>query len=99
MMCKTQIELDSLITEVKDVLCDLGTGFIERCLQHYNYDSSAAINSVLEDSLPESLKTLDRMLPYIPPDPMVCSRFYLNFSFKYANDNIIERNNLCMLQM
>lgn len=26
---KTQVEIQSLISEVKDVLCDLGEGFIE----------------------------------------------------------------------
>ncbi|XP_043280547.1 activating signal cointegrator 1 complex subunit 2 [Venturia canescens] len=70
---KTPKELASLISGVKDILCDLGEGFIERCLVHYNYDVATVINAVFENSLPENLKSLDRTLPYIPPDPAEAS--------------------------
>lgn len=64
-----EVELIRLISEVKDILCHLGDGFIERCLKHYNYDSTSVINAVLEETLPSNLKELDFSLPYIPPDP------------------------------
>lgn len=40
---------------------------------HYNYDTAAVINAILEGSLPVELSKLDRTLPYIPPDPMAAS--------------------------
>ncbi|KAG7210834.1 hypothetical protein KM043_012319 [Ampulex compressa] len=64
------VELMSLVSEVKDILCELGEGFIELCLKHYNYDSASVINAVLENNLPPNLKELDYTLPHIPPDPM-----------------------------
>ncbi|XP_015111526.1 activating signal cointegrator 1 complex subunit 2 [Diachasma alloeum] len=62
-----------LIKEVKGIMCHLGEGFIAQCLKHYNNNPSAVINALLEDSLPQDLKGLDRELPYIPPDPMAAS--------------------------
>ncbi|XP_033215315.1 activating signal cointegrator 1 complex subunit 2 isoform X2 [Belonocnema kinseyi] len=69
--CKkpTEEELIRLMSEVKEILCHLGEGFIERCLKHYNYDSAMVINAVLEDTLPPNLKEVDISLPHIPPDP------------------------------
>ncbi|XP_058799913.1 activating signal cointegrator 1 complex subunit 2 [Phymastichus coffea] len=66
---KNESEMLVLISEIKDVLCDLGEGFIEKCLKHFNYNKETVINAVLEDSLPNELKNLDHYLPYIPPDP------------------------------
>ncbi|XP_062615224.1 activating signal cointegrator 1 complex subunit 2-like [Saccostrea cucullata] len=59
---KTGVELDSLIAAVKDLLPDLGEGFIELCLEEYGYDIEKVINSVLEDKLPPSLEDLDRSM-------------------------------------
>lgn len=67
---KDSVKLASLISEVKDILCDLGEGFIEMSLKHYNYDSASVINAVLEDTLPINLKEIDHQLPLLPPDPM-----------------------------
>ncbi|XP_014260275.1 activating signal cointegrator 1 complex subunit 2 isoform X2 [Cimex lectularius] len=61
-------QLAVLIEEVKDILPQLGDGFIERCLVYYKYSSADVINAILEDSLPPSLQSLDRELPYIPPE-------------------------------
>ncbi|XP_031788884.1 activating signal cointegrator 1 complex subunit 2 [Nasonia vitripennis] len=66
---RTKSDVVSIISEIKDILCDLGEGFLEMCLKHYNYNKEAVINAVLEDSLPIELKSLDRNLPFIPPDP------------------------------
>lgn len=64
------IKEESLITEVKDILPHLGDGFIQKCLQYYDYKTERVINSILEDSLAEPLKKLDRSLPIIPEDPL-----------------------------
>ncbi|KAL0102701.1 hypothetical protein PUN28_018189 [Cardiocondyla obscurior] len=60
----------SLISDVKEILCDYGEGFIQECLKHYNYKVQSVINAVLEDDLPDELKEIDKTLPYIPPDVM-----------------------------
>ncbi|XP_011252565.2 activating signal cointegrator 1 complex subunit 2 isoform X1 [Camponotus floridanus] len=65
--------LMSLISKVKEILCDCGEGFIEQCLKHYNYDVASVVNAVLEnDNLPYNLKELDRTLPLLL-DPMEAS--------------------------
>lgn len=57
------VELDSLISQVKDLLPDLGEGFILACLEEYNYDAEQVINNILEDKLVASLKKLDHEMP------------------------------------
>eukprot|EP00057_Strongylocentrotus_purpuratus_P032565 XP_788070.4 PREDICTED: activating signal cointegrator 1 complex subunit 2 [Strongylocentrotus purpuratus] len=59
---KTGVELESLISGVRDLLPDLGEGFIIACLEEYNYDSAQVINDILEDKLLESLQGLDRTM-------------------------------------
>lgn len=59
------VELDSLVTEVKDILPDLGDGFVKCCLEHFNYQSEAVINALLEENLPDALKRLDRSAVHI----------------------------------
>ncbi|CAH2238345.1 activating signal cointegrator 1 complex subunit 2 [Pararge aegeria] len=63
-----KIREQSLISEVKDILPHLGDGFILKCLQHYGFSSERVINAVLEDTLADSLRGLDRNLPIIPDD-------------------------------
>ncbi|XP_076035518.1 uncharacterized protein LOC143021727, partial [Oratosquilla oratoria] len=46
----------------QDLFGELGSGFIKKCLQYYNYSSEEVINALLEDNLPESLASLDRTL-------------------------------------
>lgn len=59
---RSAVELDSLISQVKDLLPDLGEGFILACLEHYSYDSEQVINNILEDRLAPELSQLDRSL-------------------------------------
>ncbi|XP_058014499.1 activating signal cointegrator 1 complex subunit 2 isoform X1 [Ahaetulla prasina] len=71
------VELDSLISQVKDLLPDLGEGFVLACLEEYNYNVEHVINNLLEDKLAASLQTLDRTMPRpVKPDPtpLVTSR-------------------------
>uniref|UniRef100_A0A8C0X2W7 CUE domain-containing protein n=1 Tax=Castor canadensis TaxID=51338 RepID=A0A8C0X2W7_CASCN len=56
------VELDSLISQVKDLLPDLGEGFILACLEHYHYDPEQVINNILEEGLAPALSQLDRSL-------------------------------------
>ncbi|XP_043262397.1 activating signal cointegrator 1 complex subunit 2 isoform X1 [Colletes gigas] len=68
---KDPVILDSLISEVKDILFHLNEHFIQLCLDHYKYDTASVINAVLEDTLPPHLKELKDLKPAIndtPPD-------------------------------
>lgn len=64
----TGVDLESLITEVKDIFPHLGDGFVQKCLEFYNYESAEVINSLLENSLPDHLVAMDKDLPFIPPE-------------------------------
>ncbi|XP_010216368.1 PREDICTED: activating signal cointegrator 1 complex subunit 2 [Tinamus guttatus] len=71
------VELDSLISQVKDLLPDLGEGFILACLEEYGYNTEQVINNILEDKLVPSLEKLERtMQRQLKPDPtpLVTSR-------------------------
>ncbi|PKK18434.1 activating signal cointegrator 1 complex subunit 2 [Columba livia] len=71
------VELDSLISQVKDLLPDLGEGFILACLEQYSYNAEQVINNILEDKLVPCLDKLDRtMQRQLKPDPtpLVTSR-------------------------
>lgn len=59
----SQAELDSLLSCIKDLLPDLGDGFLLACLQEYNYNTELVINNILEDRLAPNLDKLDRAMP------------------------------------
>ncbi|XP_053727387.1 activating signal cointegrator 1 complex subunit 2 isoform X2 [Synchiropus splendidus] len=59
----SEVELESLLSGIKDLLPDLGDGFLLACLQEYHYDSELVINNILEDRLSPSLDKLDRAMP------------------------------------
>lgn len=64
------VELDSLISQVKDLLPDLGEGFILACLEEYSYNTEQVINNILEDKLVPHLDRLDRQMQrQLQPDP------------------------------
>uniref|UniRef100_A0A9J8DJR6 Activating signal cointegrator 1 complex subunit 2 n=1 Tax=Cyprinus carpio carpio TaxID=630221 RepID=A0A9J8DJR6_CYPCA len=53
-------ELESLLSSIRDLLPDLGEGFILACLEEYGYNSELVINNILEDKLSPSLDKLDK---------------------------------------
>lgn len=59
----SEAELESLLSCIRDLLPDLGEGFLLACLQEYNYNSELVINNILEDNLAPNLDQLDRALP------------------------------------
>ncbi|XP_050415433.1 activating signal cointegrator 1 complex subunit 2 [Patella vulgata] len=61
------VEFESMISAVKDLLPDLGEGFIELALEELNYSVERVINCILEDKVPPSLQDLDTTLPRQPP--------------------------------
>lgn len=56
-------ELESLLSHIRDLLPDLGEGFVMSCLETYGYDSELVINNILEDRLTPELRNLDRNMP------------------------------------
>lgn len=56
-------ELESLLCCIRDLLPDLGEGFLLACLQEYDYNSELVINNILEDRLAPNLEKLDRAMP------------------------------------
>nr|XP_020450701.1 activating signal cointegrator 1 complex subunit 2 isoform X1 [Monopterus albus]XP_020450702.1 activating signal cointegrator 1 complex subunit 2 isoform X1 [Monopterus albus]XP_020450703.1 activating signal cointegrator 1 complex subunit 2 isoform X1 [Monopterus albus] len=59
----SEVELESLLSCIRDLLPDLGEGFLLACLKEYNYNSELVINNILEDRLAPSLDKLDRAMP------------------------------------
>lgn len=64
---KNNIELESLICNILDILPNLGRGFIQSCLEYYYYDHEKVIGALLEESLPSCLSGLDRNLATYQP--------------------------------
>lgn len=63
-MCSVSAgELESLLSHIRDLLPDLGEGFVMSCLETYGYDSELVINNILEDRLTPELRNLDRNMP------------------------------------
>ena len=63
------VELDSLISNVRDILPDLGEGFIEAALEEYDFNSESVINALLEDNLTPNLRSMDRKKADRKPPP------------------------------
>ncbi|KAH8554363.1 hypothetical protein BGW37DRAFT_484499 [Umbelopsis sp. PMI_123] len=60
------IKMTTLISQVNDLFPDLGAGFVEACLEHYNGSVEQVIIQLLEHNLPSELQKLDRALPRKP---------------------------------
>ncbi|CAH1268350.1 ASCC2 [Branchiostoma lanceolatum] len=56
------VEMESLISAVRDLLPELGEGFILACLEEYGYKVEKVINDILEENLPPKLQKLDRSM-------------------------------------
>ena len=57
--CLTDVagaSVDSMVSAVRDVLPELGRGFVELCLEQFNHDVETVINALLEDQLPAHLQ-------------------------------------------
>ncbi|PAA88694.1 hypothetical protein BOX15_Mlig016038g1, partial [Macrostomum lignano] len=61
-----EVQMESLVSHVQDILPGIGSGFIKECLRYYSFDPERLINALLEDSLPPVLNSLDRSLLTAP---------------------------------
>ena len=50
----------SLVTQIQDIFPDLGTAFVTKLLDEYNENVEKVTSHLLEDSLPDYLKNVDR---------------------------------------
>lgn len=71
---KSTVELDSLVSNVRDLLPHLGEGFVELCLQHYDYKVDEVINAMLEGNLAPHLAQLDQGLPRVAREPQAVAQ-------------------------
>ena len=56
-------ELDSLVSQVRDLFPNLGDGFVISCLEYFDHSPEQVINTLLEENLPPHLTKMDRNLP------------------------------------
>ncbi|KAI7899644.1 uncharacterized protein BX663DRAFT_489085 [Cokeromyces recurvatus] len=59
------------VSQIHDLFPELGDGFIEACLEASHYDAELVIMQLLEDTLPDSVRQLDRKMErraLLPPD-------------------------------
>ena len=57
----------SLVTQIQDLFPELGSGFIIKLLGEYNDDTEQIIAHLLDDSLPQYLRTTDRQQNFEMP--------------------------------
>lgn len=62
-------ELQELISSVLDTLPHLGDGFVEKCLEHYNYDTAEVISAILDENLASNLMSIPSDMIRIPDEP------------------------------
>lgn len=59
----SDIEVDSLISSIKDLLPHLGDGYIEVCLEEFNWNPELVVSNILEEKLPAFLQNISKDLP------------------------------------
>ncbi|KAG5888952.1 hypothetical protein JTB14_012211 [Gonioctena quinquepunctata] len=62
-------DIDIMIKDIIDMFPHLGDGFVLRCLESYNYNSSDVINAILEENLPPHLYDIPFDFIRVPPEP------------------------------
>jgi len=63
---KNDVEVDSMISSVLDLLPYLGKGFVLKCLEHYQFMVEEVVNAILEGNLAPHLAELDQSMGIDP---------------------------------
>uniref|UniRef100_A0A671PY81 CUE domain-containing protein n=1 Tax=Sinocyclocheilus anshuiensis TaxID=1608454 RepID=A0A671PY81_9TELE len=87
-------ELESLLSQIRDLLPDLGEGFILACLEEYGYNSELVINNVLEDKLSPSIDKLDRAMKELPSVLSTRSNVFDDDEFDVFNRDQLDRSRI-----
>ncbi|KAG8455640.1 hypothetical protein GDO86_001726 [Hymenochirus boettgeri] len=95
----TGVELDSLISQVKDLFPDLGEGFILCCLEEYGFNPEKVINNLLEGNLSPHLQGMDHSMPrkeIVDPCPHVSSRsnVFANDEFDVFSRDVVDTSRI-----
>ncbi|XP_073410168.1 activating signal cointegrator 1 complex subunit 2 isoform X2 [Dendrobates tinctorius] len=93
------VELDSLVSQVKDLLPELGEGFVLRCLEEYGHNPEIVINHLLEGNLSPCLQELDRSMPrqeQVNPCPLVTlrSNVFADDEFDVFNRDVVDTSRI-----
>ena len=75
----------SFITQVQDIFPDLGTAFVAKLLDEYDNNIEQVTSHLLEDSLPDHLRSLDRSENL--------SVFYMGYCFDMLTRFLIQATN------
>ncbi len=84
-------DMERLVGQVRDLLPDLGDGFIQKCLKYYDHNPELVINALLEENLPPHLIVVDRQLKAEKEKPPPPSRFNVHDGDEFdvnTNDSI-----------
>ena len=63
------VELASHVSQIRDMLPDVGEGFVAACLEVFDMDVERVLHNILEGTLPPPLHALDRAMPYEDASP------------------------------
>ena len=59
---ESDVELESRVQYIREIMPELGPGFIEKCLIYFDWDNEKVLNAILENNLPPHLESSDRNL-------------------------------------
>jgi len=94
----SSVELESLVSSVRDLLPHLGQGFVERVLLEFDYKVDLAINALLEDNLPPHLSSLDQSMARQverPPSPEPVARsVYDEDEFDILSRDVVDKTRI-----
>ncbi|CAL1281302.1 unnamed protein product [Larinioides sclopetarius] len=93
----TNIEINSLIEYVQEILHNYDRDLIEKCLEYFNYDPDKVIDAYVTDTLPDHLKTGDKIGEKEPIAAEASSYSILNErKCVYDNDefDVMRRTNI-----
>ncbi|BFZ15923.1 hypothetical protein BsWGS_18962 [Bradybaena similaris] len=66
----SDVEIESLISSVKDLFPHIGEGFVEIALEELDWDQERVVSCILEEKLPPSLQAISQDLPRLQREPV-----------------------------
>ncbi|XP_045477676.1 activating signal cointegrator 1 complex subunit 2 [Harmonia axyridis] len=63
-------DIDDKIQSVTTIFPHLGDGFVEKCLEHFDYNTDQLIQAILEENIPPHLLEIPFDSIRIPPEPL-----------------------------
>ncbi|KAJ2557349.1 hypothetical protein EV175_001395 [Coemansia sp. RSA 1933] len=86
-----QIEDPMAIAQIRELLPDLGAGFICACLYYYGQNVEAVIGAILEDNLPSDIASMDRASEtWAPPRDHASDDSVTDYSISSDSDSDVQ---------